>query len=737
MGLDGIPANINIQIVNGFAKPSPVDLKAMKFGFNIVTSKHKLFAHDGSPIPRHMYKLQIEYHEYYPVHLSPRELERQWIPKDDLSKPLYRVPYHIVDLENEACTFLRYGDPNFPLRAGECVACGLVACLRLYYKEPEPGESAVWTVQDLQELALRALEKEFGQHVLGRLCEIGMPDWNNPQMLLDIAFFTTTAVEIGSSGHYDYLDKHWRRLKIPSTVTIREDIVRGLIRKLVLVQFTRYLFHHPEAGHEARLRPAYEKRFYEVVSRIIQEQLPKSMTDIEKDQLLNAKYEYLKRLDAYREAKPGPDPTTLCMNPFPFANNKDVLQYYPLSDQIDAHFQHWVRPNELNSDLPPPKKKLIAYTMDQLRNEKSYQGVHSADIGVDEDKLDKDWETEYLPIRTLLLFWWKAADSVNQPRAWDSEETTTFFTGNFFELLCKYTPGKVVTRNQKPPNGIRSDRPDKAVTVDGQTVMEFEAKSPINPDFHLDAMKGACSGTHSARELRRKLGPRQAGGKIQGIILVLARGPIIYCYITLEPMGESNIAVTIPIYKPVTIPISRNATTEEMIEVVGLISSVWNQVDNMCNKLQEVFSISIDFAEEVPLPATPVPNVGVSFEEPVASNLVDAFKSLSMRPPSETRCFKFKEEGTIGREVDENVPSGKEVKVHLVFFSSGTAGEKVTVLDVVSKLMTILVFGACAEALCAVYMVAKDFKDNKELVARLANRCILLVKVIADRMQSE
>ncbi|KAJ3328791.1 Leucine-rich repeat serine/threonine-protein kinase 2 [Gonapodya sp. JEL0774] len=60
----------------------------------------------------------------------------------------------------------------------------------------------------------------------------------------------------------------------------------------------------------------------------------------------------------------------------------------------------------------------------------------------------------------------------------------------------------------------------------------------------------------------------------------------------------------------------------------------------------------------------------------------------------------------------------------------GVAG----VLDVVSKLTSIPIFGACAEALRAVYTVAKDYKDNKELVARLASRCALLVKAIADRM---
>ncbi|KAJ3335645.1 hypothetical protein HDU93_004790, partial [Gonapodya sp. JEL0774] len=59
------------------------------------------------------------------------------------------------------------------------------------------------------------------------------------------------------------------------------------------------------------------------------------------------------------------------------------------------------------------------------------------------------------------------------------------------------------------------------------------------------------------------------------------------------------------------------------------------------------------------------------------------------------------------------------------------------VLEVASKLSNIPVFGACAESLRAVYTVAKDFKDNKELVVRLASRCSLLVKAIADRMLAE
>ncbi|KAJ3335050.1 hypothetical protein HDU93_006596 [Gonapodya sp. JEL0774] len=58
----------------------------------------------------------------------------------------------------------------------------------------------------------------------------------------------------------------------------------------------------------------------------------------------------------------------------------------------------------------------------------------------------------------------------------------------------------------------------------------------------------------------------------------------------------------------------------------------------------------------------------------------------------------------------------------------------VTVLNVVSNLTNIPVFGTCAEALRAVYTLSKDFKDNKELVVRLASRCALLVQAIASRM---
>ncbi|KXS21443.1 hypothetical protein M427DRAFT_151470 [Gonapodya prolifera JEL478] len=39
-------------------------------------------------------------HHQRPPFLSPQELERQWIPNDSVDKPLYRVPYHIIHLEN-------------------------------------------------------------------------------------------------------------------------------------------------------------------------------------------------------------------------------------------------------------------------------------------------------------------------------------------------------------------------------------------------------------------------------------------------------------------------------------------------------------------------------------------------------------------------------------------------------------------------------------------------------------
>ncbi|KAJ3332691.1 hypothetical protein HDU93_008968 [Gonapodya sp. JEL0774] len=58
------------------------------------------------------------------------------------------------------------------------------------------------------------------------------------------------------------------------------------------------------------------------------------------------------------------------------------------------------------------------------------------------------------------------------------------------------------------------------------------------------------------------------------------------------------------------------------------------------------------------------------------------------------------------------------------------------VLEVVGKLTSIPVFGPCAEALRAIYTVANDFQENKELVVRLASRCAGLVEALADRVDS-
>ncbi|KAJ3334603.1 hypothetical protein HDU93_007652, partial [Gonapodya sp. JEL0774] len=56
------------------------------------------------------------------------------------------------------------------------------------------------------------------------------------------------------------------------------------------------------------------------------------------------------------------------------------------------------------------------------------------------------------------------------------------------------------------------------------------------------------------------------------------------------------------------------------------------------------------------------------------------------------------------------------------------------VLGAVGTITNVPVFGACAQGLRAVYTVAKDFRENKELVVRLASRCALLVEAIAHRM---
>ncbi|KXS09893.1 hypothetical protein M427DRAFT_202499 [Gonapodya prolifera JEL478] len=117
----GIPSIINIQIVNGFAHPSRTDLENMKPGFNFVTSQHNLFASDGSPVPQYIYRLKTEPCGDYTVYLSPRKLDRQWIPNDDLIKPLYRVPYHIIDIENGA----RHGRSHTTARGKEAHTCCL------------------------------------------------------------------------------------------------------------------------------------------------------------------------------------------------------------------------------------------------------------------------------------------------------------------------------------------------------------------------------------------------------------------------------------------------------------------------------------------------------------------------------------------------------------------------------------------------------------------------------------
>ncbi|KAJ3336477.1 hypothetical protein HDU93_002712 [Gonapodya sp. JEL0774] len=227
------------------------------------------------------------------------------------------------------------------------------------------------------------------------------------------------------------------------------------------------------------------------------------------------------------------------MHPFEFDPEKR-------NPQLNAYFEHVFQAKQLNPELSDEKQKLIKHTLEQLKEGTAYEGVRCGDLGISKEEFHRDWKEEYFPIRTLLLFWWQILDAVNQPGAFESEETVTMYTGTFFELLSKTRPRKYVSWNQKTVIGIKDDRPDKSFMVGPHTLLEFEGTPPTNSKFPQDAMKGACSGAHSVRMMWDALGVREEGA-VAETLLVLAKGPTIHTYTTQEPYGKSDIAVTMPI----------------------------------------------------------------------------------------------------------------------------------------------------------------------------------------------
>ncbi|KXS08848.1 hypothetical protein M427DRAFT_76174, partial [Gonapodya prolifera JEL478] len=225
-----IPCRVNVEIINGIATPCPVHLALMRPGFNLVTSDTHLFAPDGTLLPRTRCNIKIDFvvkeppwasfkystiHSLDTVYVFPRELERKHIPNDDLAAPHYRASDVIIDLENTAVALHQTADPHFPRRPGTMMDCALQACVRLYYKQPAAGETAVWMERDLEEFAFRCLEKQFGYPVTGELEGIGLTKWNNPKMLMDIALFSTTTCDI---------DEHTRRDFFRASCDITEDL---------------------------------------------------------------------------------------------------------------------------------------------------------------------------------------------------------------------------------------------------------------------------------------------------------------------------------------------------------------------------------------------------------------------------------------------------------------------------------------------------------------------------------
>ncbi|KAJ3311661.1 hypothetical protein HDU93_005101, partial [Gonapodya sp. JEL0774] len=184
-----LPVDVGVTIVNGLGRPPPEEEELMQPGFNVITPRHHLYMPDGARVPWNWYGRNVRtYVKPSPgtygsscEHLSkigPREFARRspGAPHltdpltDTLSAPLYRKPYETLLLENEAVARKLHEDPNWPWGRGRGVRVGLLTSVSMYYKQPSPGEVAVWTVADIEELACRAVERQLGRPIL---CEFG------------------------------------------------------------------------------------------------------------------------------------------------------------------------------------------------------------------------------------------------------------------------------------------------------------------------------------------------------------------------------------------------------------------------------------------------------------------------------------------------------------------------------------------------------------------------------------
>ncbi|KXS08849.1 hypothetical protein M427DRAFT_161311 [Gonapodya prolifera JEL478] len=379
-----------------------------------------------------------------------------------------------------------------------------------------------------------------------------------------------------------------------SPVQIQTKLVNKCFYLLGLVPFNEYADDEPKVAFcSPQVKLIYRIKVLEYTLRLIKDLGAKSLSHVEKDQLVARIQRCLIEQGGYsgvKEQRHDPKLMKVLMNPFEFAKEGDE----DLESQLLAYFEHVFQPDLLNSELSEPKWRLIDHTRKQLHAGTIFDGVRGSDLQISPMELYNNWVKEYQPIRLLVTFWWHMLDTVNQSGAFDSEETTTLFTGTLFEMLSKPQPGKKIYRNQKLPNGNESDRPDKGVTVGKYTVVEFEAKTPSNPDIPEDAMKTDTSAGKSVRERRDDLGARAADEPLQEVLSVLAHGPKFRIYSTQEPYGDSGIAVSMPITKPITIPTDRNATTEELVQFIGVISQFWDRVDTTCATLRERLHIPGD-----------------------------------------------------------------------------------------------------------------------------------------------
>ncbi|KAJ3337400.1 hypothetical protein HDU93_001150 [Gonapodya sp. JEL0774] len=631
-----LPVKVNIVIVNGMGRPRHEDEDRMRPGFNVV-ARHTLVTANGSAVPLDVYDSSIRtfdyefmyrhpdyndqtcygYEDIYPREFARRTPDSEHLtdPRtDDLAGPLYRVPEKMLLLQNQAYARDWYKDPNHPWFGGRKVRVGLWTEVSIYYKEPGPGEVAVWTVADLEELAHRAVERQLGRPILGDFGGIKAPDWKAPEMLLDIAFYTN-ASSIGCSTRWDYLTDRftafvgqaclneanpaqgmsdvspwWKQQRPMARIAIFNPgnytmFIDGEMRSNGMVSLETLGKEYPSVIWSGRSE-ANQKALDDAIVERIRKLSTSRRGDKEKDDLVKKLLHTMNKIAIIRlyvlTRRVATSMTKqVLMDPYEF----DPLRRNP---QLQAYFEHVLDNRDLNIELPVQKQNLVRFTLEQLKEGKTHRGVKGSDIGFEgEEHFNEVWETELFPIHSLLLTWWRLLEPVSQPDAFDSEETTTMFTGLFFELLTKWPSWKRMFRNQKPPNGNEDDRPDKTWTSGKHSLVELEAKSPSNKDFPLDAMKGSCSCAHSVREMRKGRGERREGERLLESLLILAQGPCIYVYATQEPYGSSDIAVTMPIYPCVTIPTSRDATWEVVCEFIGLILAVGERADCIGELLDE------------------------------------------------------------------------------------------------------------------------------------------------------